>query len=166
MTLSPTWGAASSGVENLWSRQTTAGLAPQGRTPAPAGQLHAQVGYGLWLPSTGGLVTPFTAVTVAGQGGSRSRVGLVFDRPGTWGTGLRVELAGERIATGAGPPEHTIGLQLQFRFGSSGKGPRADDRRGRESRARPGRAVSPVDTVGTGPQTSTPVVTPAAAGLL
>ena len=134
LTLSPTWGVASSGVENLWSRQTTAGLAPQGRTPAPAGQFHAQVGYGLWLPSTGGLVTPFTAVTVAGQGGSRSRVGLVFDRPGTWGTGLRVELAGERIATAAGPPEHTIGLQLQFRFGRSGKGPRADDRRGRESR--------------------------------
>ena len=166
LTLSPTWGAASSGVENLWSRQTTAGLAPQGRTPAQAGQLHAQVGYGLWVPSTGGLVTPFTAVTVAGQGGSRSRVGLVFDRPGTWGTGLRVELAGERIATAAGPPEHTIGLQLQFLFGSSGKGPRADDRRGRESRARPGRAGSPVDPVGTGPQTSTPMVTPAAAGLL
>ena len=166
LTLSPTWGAASSGVENLWSRQTTAGLAPQGRTQAQAGQLNAQVGYGLWLPSTGGLVTPFTAVTVAGQGGSRSRVGLVFDRPGTWGTGLRVELAGERIATAAGPPEHTIGLQLQFRFGRSGKGPRADDRRGRESRTTPGRAVSPVDTVVTGPQTSTPVVTPAGAGLL
>ena len=166
LTLSPTWGVASSGVENLWSRQTTAGLAPQGRTPAPAGQLHAQVGYGLWLPSTGGLVTPFTAVTVAGQGGSRSRVGLVFDRPGTWGTGLRVELAGERIATAAGPPEHTIGLQLQFRFGSSGKAPRADDRRGRESRAMHGRAGSPVDRVVTGPQTSTPALTPAGAGLL
>ena len=30
LTLSPTWGAAQSGVEGLWSRQTTAGLAPQG----------------------------------------------------------------------------------------------------------------------------------------
>ena len=36
LTLSPTWGVASSGVENLWSRQTTAGLAPQGnRTHGP-----------------------------------------------------------------------------------------------------------------------------------
>ena len=30
LTLSPTWGAAQSGVEGLWSRQTTAGLAPPG----------------------------------------------------------------------------------------------------------------------------------------
>ena len=29
LTLSPTWGAASSGVDGLWSQQTTAGLAPR-----------------------------------------------------------------------------------------------------------------------------------------
>ena len=160
LTLSPTWGAASSGVEGLWSRQTTAGLAPQSGTQAPAGRVNAQVGYGLWLPSTGGLVTPFTAVTFTSQGGSRSRVGLVFDRPGTWGAGLRVELAGERIATAGGPPEHTIGLQLQFRFGRGGKGPRVDgDSRGRQSRATPGRAASALDTVAAVPQTSEPTHT-------
>ena len=38
LTLSPTWGVASSGVDGLWSKQTTAGLAPQGtRQPQPAG---------------------------------------------------------------------------------------------------------------------------------
>ena len=138
LTLAPTWGAASSGVDGLWSRQTTAGLAPQGTRAAPAGQVNAEVGYGLWVPSIGGLVTPFTAMTVAGQGGSQSRVGLVFDRPGTWGTGLRVELAGARIATAGGTPEHTIGLQIQFQFGGNGQGPRvAQDSRGRQSRATP-----------------------------
>ena len=157
LTLAPTWGVASSGVESLWSRQTTAGLAPQGRTPAPTGQLNAQIGYGLWLPSAGGLMTPFTAVTFAGQAGSRTRAGLIFDRPGTWGTGLRVELAGERIATAEGPPEHTIGLQLQFLFGSGGKSPRVDSAsRARRSQATPDRAASTADTIGTGPQTPKP----------
>ena len=123
LTLSPTWGAASSGIESLWSRQTAEGLAPQGRTPAPTGQLNAQIGYGLWLPSAGGLVTPFTEVTFAGQAGSRTRAGLIFDRPATWAAGLRLELAAERIANASGSPEHTIGLQLQFQFGNSGQGP-------------------------------------------
>ena len=123
LTLAPTWGAASSGINGLWSRQTAEGLAPQGRTPAPTGQFNAQIGYGLWLPSAGGLMTPFTEVTFAGQGGSRTRAGLTFDRPATWVTGLRLELAAERIATASGPPEHTIGLQLQFQFGNSGPTP-------------------------------------------
>ena len=157
LTLAPTWGAASSGIESLWSRQTTAGLAPQGNRSTPVSQMNAEVGYGLWVPSIGGLVRPFTAVTVAGQGGSRSRVGLVVDRPGTWGTGLRVELAGERIATAGGPPEQTIGLQLQFLFGSSGKGPAVGrDNRGRKSRATRGRASSALETVAAVPQTSEP----------
>ena len=165
LTLSPTWGVASSGVENLWSRQTTAGLAPQGRTQAQAGQLNAQVGYGLWLPSTGGLVTPFTAVTVAGQGGSRSRVGLVFDRPGTWGGGLRVELAGESSTTAVGQSEQAIGLQLQFTFGSGRRAAQSDNGRrraqgnnGRGAKARSTPVPSPTtpDGVVTGPRTSTP----------
>ena len=45
LTLAPTWGAASSGVDGLWTRQTTAGLAPptQKRGPRPA-----ERGSGLW----------------------------------------------------------------------------------------------------------------------
>ena len=35
LTLSPTWGVASSGVENLWSRETTAGLGPTGPDAGP-----------------------------------------------------------------------------------------------------------------------------------
>ena len=37
LTLAPTWGAASSGMDGLWSRQTTAGLAPQGNRAVPNG---------------------------------------------------------------------------------------------------------------------------------
>ena len=46
LTLSPTWGAASSGIDGLWSRQTTVGLAPQGNRAAPTGRLNAEIGYG------------------------------------------------------------------------------------------------------------------------
>ena len=53
LTLSPTWGAAQSGVEGLWSRQTTAGLAPPGQRRQPAGRLTAEVGYGFTLFDTG-----------------------------------------------------------------------------------------------------------------
>ena len=87
LTLSPAWGAASSGVEGLWERQTAAGLAPQGRAQAPVGQLNAQVGYGLWLPSAGGLVTPFSGVAVTDEDEWRIRAGLVFTRLGMRGGG-------------------------------------------------------------------------------
>ena len=48
LTLAPTWGAAASGVNGLWSRQTTAGLAPQGTRRTPTGRLNAEVE--LWRP--------------------------------------------------------------------------------------------------------------------
>ena len=134
LTLSPTWGAASRGVESLWSRQTTAGLATQGRTQASTGRLNAQVGYGLWLPSAWGMVTPFTGVSVTDGDGWQTRAGLVFDRLGTWGSGLRVGLAGESRTTAVGQSEQTIGLQLQFTFGSSRHA--AQDNKGRSAKAK------------------------------
>ena len=74
-----------------------------------------------------------------------------------WGAGLRLELAGERIATAGGPSDHTIGLQLQILFGSGGKSPRVDSAsRARRSQATPDRAASTADTIGTGPQTPKP----------
>ena len=166
LTLSPAWGAAQSGVNGLWSRQTTAGLAPQGGTQAQAGRLNAQVGYGLWLPSTGGLVTPFTGVAITGGDGWRTRAGLVFDRPGTWGGGLRVELAGESSTTAVGQSEQAIGLQLQFTFGSGRRAAQSDNgRRGAQghngrgdTKARSTPVPSPTtpDGVVTGPRTPTP----------
>ena len=165
LALTPTWGAVASGVDGLWSRQTTAGLAPQGRTQAQVGQLNAEVGYGLWVPSLGGLVRSFTGVTFTGQGGSRSRVGLVFDRPGTWGAGLRVELVGESRTTTVGQSEQTIGLQLQFTFGSGRRAAQGDNGRraaqgdsGRRVKvlATPVRSPTTPDGVVTGPQTPTP----------
>ena len=156
LTLAPTWGAASSGVDGLWSRQTTAGLAPSGTRRAQAGRLNAQVGYGLWLPSTGGLVTPFTGVSVTDGDGWRTRAGLLFVRPDTWGGGLRLELAGESSTTAVGQSEQTIGLQLHFTFGRGRGAAPETPGRGGTVRATPVRSPTAPDGVGPGSRTPTP----------
>ena len=120
MLISPTWGAAASGVEGLWSRQTAAGLAGGQNQGASGGRLAVEVGYGHWAPSLGGMVTPFTGLNFTDEGRSQSRVGLVFDRPGTSVGNLRMELAGERIEAPLGEPEHRVGLHFQLRFDRNG----------------------------------------------
>ena len=101
LTLSPTWGAAQSGVEGLWSRQTTAGLAPQENRRQPAGRLTAEVGYGFTLFDTG-LLTPY-AGTVLADGAARTyRVGTRLNVAGRNATGLTLNLEGQRQES-AGP---------------------------------------------------------------
>ncbi len=116
LTLAPTWGAASSGVDGLWSRQTTAGLAPQGTRVAPVGRLTAEIGYGVAAPFGTGLLTPY-AGTVLTEGAARTyRVGtrLQLGRPGA--TGLTLNLEGTRQEP-AGPQPATQGLRLQATWG-------------------------------------------------
>ncbi len=108
LTLSPTWGAAASGVNGLWSRQTTTGLAPQSRTQASTGQLAAEVGYGLPAPVGTGLLTPY-AGTVLAEGAARTyRVGTRW----TGAKGLTLHLEGRRQEP-AGQQPVNQGLRLQ-----------------------------------------------------
>ena len=95
LTLAPTWGAAASGVDGLWSRQTTAGLAPQDNTRTSTGQLTAEVSYGVAAFGTG-LVTPY-AGTVLTDGAARTyRLGTRLHWTGFGTTGLTVNLEGTR----------------------------------------------------------------------
>ena len=87
-TLSPTWGAASSGVGRLWGLRDAQGLASDGEFEAES-RLEAEIGYGIGVPHSRGLVTPYTALSLA-QGGSR-----------TWRTGARWKVA----------PDSTLGLE-------------------------------------------------------
>ena len=115
LTLSPTWGAAASGVDGLWSRQTTAGLAPQGTRQATAGRLTAEAGYGLRLFDTG-VLTPY-AGTVLSDGADRVwRVGSRW----RGGTGLDVTVEGVHQASAGQPP--VTGLRLQATWGAAGRG--------------------------------------------
>ena len=111
LTLSPAWGATASGVNGLWSRQTTAGLAPQGTRQSPAGRLTAEVGYG-FAPFDTGLLTPYVG-TVLSEGAARTyRVGTRLQLGGPSATGLTLNLEGTRQEP-AGPQPATQGLRLQ-----------------------------------------------------
>ena len=115
LTLAPAWGAASSGVNGLWSRQTTAGLAPQGNRAAPASRLNAEVGYG-FAPFGTGLLTPY-AGTVLSEGAARTyRVGGRLQMTGGWATGLTLNLEGTRQDP-AGRQPLNQGLRLQVTWG-------------------------------------------------
>ena len=110
LTLAPAWGATASGVDGLWSRQTTAGLAPQGNRAAQVGRLNAEIGYGVAAPFGTGLLTPY-AGTVLSDGADRTyRVGTRLQMSGRGTTGLQVSLEGTLPGTGrptagqSGPP--------------------------------------------------------------
>ncbi len=115
LTLSPAWGATASGVNGLWSRQTTAGLAPQGTRQTPAGRLTAEVGYG-FAPFDTGLLTPY-AGTVLSEGAARTyRVGTRVQLGGPGATGLNLNLEGTRQEP-AGQQPVNQGLQFQITWG-------------------------------------------------
>ncbi|MCY4441423.1 MAG: SwmB domain-containing protein, partial [Deltaproteobacteria bacterium] len=115
LTLAPAWGATASGVQGLWTRQTTAGLAPQGPQSRPAGRLAAEVGYGLALWNTG-LVTPY-AGTVLADGADRTyRLGTRLQMTGGRAAGLTLTLEGLRQEP-AGPQPVNHGLQVQATWG-------------------------------------------------
>ena len=111
VTLAPAWGAASSGVDGLWSRQTTAGLAPQGTRAAPTGRLNAEVSYG--VPAFGaGLLSPY-AGTVLTDGTARTyRLGTRW----TSVSGLTLNVEGQRQEPAAAQPVNQ-GFHLQIGWG-------------------------------------------------
>ena len=116
LTLAPTWGAASSGLESLWSRQTTAGLAPQGTRQAPTGRVNAEIGYGLAAPFGAGLLTPYAGTTLS-EGQDRTyRVGTRLRLTGGWATGLELNLEGTRQEP-AGQQPVNQGLRFQITWG-------------------------------------------------
>ncbi len=99
------WGLTDSGTEALWQRQTAAGLAPQHNRAAP-GRIRVEMGYGLDVPWTYGMLTPYSGVELAG-GRRTLRLGWRF----TLGQTLILSLDGERRETGHAAPEHALMLR-------------------------------------------------------
>ncbi len=99
------WGITDSGAEALWQRQTTAGISPH-HNPAAQGRIKAEMGYGLDVPWTYGILTPYSGMEWAGS--SRSlRLGWRFNL----GQSLSLNLDGERRESGHGKPEHGVMLR-------------------------------------------------------
>ena len=123
LSLSPTWGAASSGVGRLWSARDARGLAPGvGDEFAPGRHLKGELGYGIALP--GG----FTGMPNIGFGLSDTardwRVGWRLT-PGGAGGGFSLDLDARRRETVngtgvdvgvGGPPEHELMLRGAVRW--------------------------------------------------
>ena len=111
LTLAPTWGAASSGIESLWSRQTTAGLA-QTTGPRPTTSLNAEMGYGVAAPFGTGLLTPYAGALLSDGPAHSYRLGTRW----TSASGLTLNVEGTRQAQ-AGQQPPTQGLQFQVTWG-------------------------------------------------
>ena len=116
LTLAPTWGAASSGIESLWARQTTAGLAPQGTRSAPTGRLNAEVSYGVAAPFGTGLLTPYAGTVLAAGAARTYRVGTRLQLTGGWTPGVTLSLEGQRQEPVGSQPINQ-GLQFQAAWG-------------------------------------------------
>ena len=102
------WGMAESGAQALWQRQTTAGIALQ-HDPAIQGRLTAELGYGLDVPWTYGILTPYSGMEWAGANRTL-RLGWRF----TLGQSLSFSLDGEQREDGYTPPDHTLMLRTSL----------------------------------------------------
>ena len=100
------WGLSDSSTETLWQQQTASGLA-RGPGQTPQGRIKAEWAYGLDVPRTRGLFTPYGSVEMAGGGGRTLALGWRFEL----GQSLSLRLTGERRETALARPEH--GLMLR-----------------------------------------------------
>ena len=115
-TLAPTFGAASSGTERLWSMADARDLAA-GEGFEPEARLNAEVGYGLGLG--GGL---FTGTPYAGLGLSESgrewRLGWRLGSARREALDFALDIQGTRSESAGGdaPPEHGLMLRGALRW--------------------------------------------------
>ena len=100
------WGLTDSSTETLWQQQTASGLA-RGPGQTPGGRVKAEWAYGLDVPRTRGLFTPYGSVEMAGGGGRTLALGWRFEL----GQSLSLSLAGERREALHSTPEHALMLQ-------------------------------------------------------
>ena len=111
--LGSTWGAVASGVEGLWSRRGTGGLARGGTGIGPRPRYEVDFGYGLSARRT--LLTPYLGASGGGGGargyrlGVRTQAASPHARP-RLPIDLSVELTYRQTPLGA--PDH--GIELRF----------------------------------------------------
>ena len=74
LTVAPAWGAASSGMDRLWSLRDTGGLVREDEFEAGS-RLETEFGYGLRAPLGAGVLTPYTGLTLSEGGARTGRLG-------------------------------------------------------------------------------------------
>ena len=111
--LAPVFGAPSSGVEHLWSARDAGGLVGTEDFEAER-RLEAELGYGIGLSGTRGLLIPYTALSWR-QGGARThhRTGARWQLARAAALGLEWT---HEPGTGAKPPANALMLRTQVRW--------------------------------------------------
>ena len=107
LSVAPSYGATTSGVERLWNQ----GLDGLGATPQAAGRLEAVLGYGLPTWEGKGLLTPYGGVTLTGQG-RRLRLGGTL----TVGPAFNLSLESTQEVQRVTPTVYGVLLQAEWRF--------------------------------------------------
>ena len=114
LTVSPVWGQASSGVEQLWS--PTAALSQASGPARPAagwrpGRVDVDVGYGLAL-ADGRVLTPYGGLALGGPGSSRYRLGSRL----ALSASLAVNVEGERAEQPGQATAHSVSIRLGWQW--------------------------------------------------
>ena len=109
--LTPSWGAPSSGTDRLWSLRDASALSPDGEFEGQTeSRLDAELGYGLSLGNARGVVTPFAGMTFGDGRNVRTGARWQVSRDAALGIEARRE-------TGYGDtPETGLRLEARLRF--------------------------------------------------
>ena len=110
--LAPVWGAAGSASERLWSARTPGEL-ESGNEFEATGRIETEVGYGMSVPRTRGVVTPYTGLSLA-QGASRKvRVGARWNLAPGAVLGLE---GSQEEGVGGNAPTKSITFRTELRW--------------------------------------------------
>ena len=114
LTVSPVWGQAASGVEQLWGSPGAITEDVVGLRPGTPGwlpqQFQVDVGYGLALSEGRGLMTPYGGLAIEGIGAFRYRLGGRLDLTSF----LTLRLEGEHAKQTGQAATHGITLRLDW----------------------------------------------------
>ena len=116
LTLTPSWGAASTGgADALFGRETLAGLSRDETRPRDA-RLGAELSYG--FPAVAGRFTgtPYLGLALATQGGRDVRIGWRLAAARHDAIDMTFGLEAARREDAGDDPEHTAGLRLTTRW--------------------------------------------------
>ena len=113
LSIVPSWGAASSTTDRLWSLSEPGSLGPGGDVEA-GGRLETEVGYGFGLARAPGVLTPYVGLSVGDGAGRAWRAGA------RWAIAPQATLALEatraETAHDDGSSEHGVMLRGQLRW--------------------------------------------------
>ena len=113
LTVAPSWGAAASGVDGLWSIRDTRPLTPDSEVQSGS-RLDAEIGYGVGVSGALGVLTPYSGLSLSNDGERTYRLG------GRWNIApaFNLSLEGDRMENtdDEDSPEHTLMLRGSMRW--------------------------------------------------